>query len=212
GFYDNLTARQNLLYFLEFYKVSKNKAKIRTDDLLELVGLGDSTDKKVGEFSRGMKQRLGMAQALLNDPDIIFLDEPTAGLDPKGVADFRELIKRLAKDGKTIFFSSHILSEVKEVCESIGIISKGKLVVKGKIKELLRKNTRIIVETEPALNESLIKPFASKVEFNDSKIVFESEKDCRAELSKILCKNGYLIKEMHLIESLEEIYLKAVRP
>jgi len=208
GFYDNLTARQNLQYFLQFY----DKSKENSEDLLEMVGLGDFADKKVGGFSKGMKQRLGMAQALLNDPEVIFLDEPTAGLDPMGVSEFRDIIKKLKEEGKTIFFSSHILSEVKEVCDTIGILFRGKLVIKRSIKDLIKNNFRLLLETDPKLNISLIKPFISKVEFNGSSaLILNLEDDYRIDISKVVSKNGYLIKEMHLIEDLEEIYLKAVQ-
>jgi len=210
-FYDNLTAKQNLLYFLEFYGMPKTEARERVDELLERVGLGHVASKKVGEFSRGMKQRLGMAQALLNDPEVVFLDEPTSGLDPKGAADFRKLIRELAREGKTIFFSSHILSEVKEVCETVGIILRGRLVVKEKLKELVKSNVKILIETQPALDESLVRPFASKIELNGSKIIIETENDCKVELSKVLWENGYSIKELHLLEpDLEEVYLKVM--
>lgn len=211
GFYDNLTARQNLLYFLEFYG---SQDKERVDDLIALVGLSESLNKKVGEFSKGMKQRLNMAQALISDPQVIFMDEPTASLDPRGVKEFREIIRKLAKEGKTIFFSSHILSEVRETCGVIGIMSKGKLIVKEKLDELESKNIKIFVETEPVIDEGLVQPFASKIDLNNSengsKVVIESERDCRTELSNVLFQNGYSIKEIRLIENLEDTYLKAV--
>lgn len=209
GFYDNLTAKQNLLYFSEFYKMSKHEATKIIDDLLELVGVAHAADKKVGEFSKGMKQRLGLAQALLNDPKVIFLDEPTSGLDPQGAADFREIIRNLKKEGKTIFFSSHILSEVKEVCETVGIINKGKLIAKGRIEDF-KQNIVIVVETEPALDASILESFGN-VKVKDSQAIVEAEKDCRVEISKMLVEKGYIIKELHLTEpSLEEIYLSLV--
>jgi len=210
GFYDHLTARQNLLYFSEFYGFGRQEALKIIDDLLELVGIPDAADRKVGEFSKGMKQRLGLAQALLNDPKIVFLDEPTSGLDPQGAADFREIIRRLKKEGKTIFFSSHILSEVKEVCETVGIINKGKLVAKGRIEEF-NKSFTIVVETEPAADASVLEAFG-EVKVKDSRIIVEAEKDCRVEISRALFDKGYLIKELHLMEpSLEEIYMRIVQ-
>jgi len=210
GFYDHMTAKQNLLYFSEFYGFSKQETVRIIDDLFELVGIADAANKKVGEFSRGMKQRLGLAQALLNDPKVIFLDEPTSGLDPQGAADFREIIRDLKKEGKTIFFSSHILSEVKEVCETVGIINKGKLVAKGKIEEF-NQNVTIVVETEPSIDASILEPFGN-VKVKDSQIIVEAEKDCRIEISKTLVQKGYIIKELHLMEpSLEEIYLRIVQ-
>ena len=96
----------------------------------------------MGSYSRGMKQRLGLAQALLNDPEVIFLDEPTNGLDPQGVIQFRKIIKELSKNGKTIFFSSHILDEVRHVCNTIGIISGGKLIAQGAPDEVRKRMSK----------------------------------------------------------------------
>ncbi len=210
GFYDHMTAKQNLLYFSEFYGFPKQEAVRVIDDLLELVGIPDAADRKIGEFSKGMKQRLGLAQALLNDPKVIFLDEPTSGLDPQGAADFRKIIRDLKKEGKTIFFSSHILSEVKEVCETVGIINRGKLIAKGKIEDF-KQNIIIVVETEPTIDASILEPFGN-VKVKDSQIIVEAEKDCRIEISKTLVQEGYIVKELHLMEpSLEEIYLRIVQ-
>jgi ABC-2 type transport system ATP-binding protein len=209
GFYNHMTAKQNLLYFSEFYKMPRNEAMKTIDELLELVGIADAADKKVGEFSKGMKQRLGLAQALLNDPMVVFLDEPTSGLDPQGSADFRRIIRSLKREGKTIFFSSHILSEVKEVCETVGVLSRGRLVAKGRIDEF-RQNISIVVETEPDIDPSILKQFG-KVKLENSKAIVEVERDCRVEISKTLCENGYAIKELHMLEpSLEEIYLRLI--
>ena len=211
GFYAHMTAKQNLMYFAEFYGMSKEEASKKANELLELVGLGDAANKKVGEFSRGMKQRLGLAQALINDPKAVFLDEPTAGLDPAGAADFRRIIKQLKKDGKTIFFSSHILSEVKEVCETIGIIHRGKIVAKGRIEDF-RGKTKIAVQSEPKANEELLKKFG-RVSYDEKSDVFviEADDDCRIEIARFLFENGYVVKELHLIEpSLEEIYFGLV--
>ncbi len=211
GFYGNLTARQNLAYFAEFYGMRGDEAREVINDVLELVGLSGAADRKVGEFSRGMRQRLALAQALINDPEVVFLDEPTNGLDPAGAADFRRIVRRLKKDGKTIFFSSHILSEVREVCETIGIIHRGKIVAKGPIRAFDSK-LRIVVQTEPKLDESLLKKFGD-VSYDERRDAFvvEVEKDCRLEISKLLYGSGYVVKELHLEEpSLEEIYFRLV--
>ena len=138
GFYENLNARQNLKYFSEFYDMPADKAEKRIAELLEYVGL-KGVEKKTDGFSRGMKQRLGLAQALLNDPEVIFMDEPTNGLDPQGVMQVRNIIKDLSSQGKTIFFSSHILEEVRQVCKTVGIITKGKLIAQGTLDEVRQK-------------------------------------------------------------------------
>jgi ABC-2 type transport system ATP-binding protein len=131
GFYGNMTAEQNLAYFARFYAtMDENERKKRIGELLELVQL-DGVSQKVGGYSRGMNQRLGLAKALLNDPKVLFLDEPTANLDPEGVLQLRKTLKKLSDEGKTIFFSSHILAEVAQVCKTIGIISNGTLNNRG---------------------------------------------------------------------------------
>ncbi|MET1125166.1 MAG: ABC transporter ATP-binding protein, partial [Archaeoglobaceae archaeon] len=158
-----------------------------------------------------MKQRLGLAQALINDPEVVFLDEPTTGLDPAGAADFRRIIRQLKRDGKTVFFSSHVLSEVKEVCETIGIIHRGKILAKGRIEDFSSK-TRIAVQSEPKASEELLKKFGN-VSYDEKSDVFviEADGDRRVEIAKFLFNNGYIVKELHLIEpSLEEIYLSLV--
>lgn len=209
GFYGNLTAFENLKYFSEFYGgISRDFI----EELLALVGLSNASEKKVAEFSRGMKQRLGLAQALLNDPKVIFLDEPTNGLDPQGIADFRNIIKELQRNGKTIFFSSHILPEVKEVCKTVGIIYRGRMLKVGKISEL-SGSLAIVVQTEPKADESLLKKFG-RVGYDEIRDVYvvEVERDCRIELSKSLFENGYIVKELRLREPrLEEVYFSLVR-
>ncbi len=210
GFYEHLTAKQNLLYFSEFYGMNRDEALKKVKECLELVGLENAMDRKVGEFSRGMKQRLGLAQALINDPKVIFLDEPTAGLDPKGSADFLNIIRQLKDEGKTIFFSSHILSEVKKVCETFGVIYRGKLVRKGRIRDF-STGYRIRISTHPELESDEILRKYGRVRWEDSCFMVESESDCRVEIAKELFENGYVVKEICLVEpSLEEIYFSII--
>ncbi|GAA0740237.1 lantibiotic protection ABC transporter ATP-binding protein [Clostridium oceanicum] len=129
AFYGNLTARENLKVHTKLLNIKESKI----DEVLNIVDLKDTERKRAGQFSLGMKQRLGIAIALLNDPKLLILDEPTNGLDPIGIEDLRSLIKSLKNKGITIIFSSHILSEVHEVAEDIGIIYKGKLKYQNKI-------------------------------------------------------------------------------
>jgi ABC-2 type transport system ATP-binding protein len=141
GFYGNMTAEQNLDYFARFYAMDANEREKRIKELLMLVKL-NGVSQKVGGYSRGMNQRIGLAKALLNDPKVLFLDEPTANLDPEGVFQYRELIERLSDEGKTIFASSHILSEVSKVCNTTGIISKGRLIANGTLEEESKSDIR----------------------------------------------------------------------
>jgi ABC-2 type transport system ATP-binding protein len=131
-----LTAEQTLHVYGRMANVPGDPRTDRIADLLDQVGLGDRRDTKVKTFSKGMLQRLGLAQALLNDPDLLFLDEPTAGVDPVGRRGIRDLVLELRDDGATIFLNSHLLSEVEKVCSQIAILREGQLVRKGTIEEL----------------------------------------------------------------------------
>jgi ABC-type multidrug transport system ATPase subunit len=142
-FYKFLSARKNLEVLAQYNKVRLSKTKI--DELLEFVGLKGRGDDAVKGYSHGMKQRLGLAQALLHDPDLIILDEPTTGLDPQGIIDIRNLILYLSKEkGKTIFLSSHILHELELVASRMAILNKGKMVLQGSLSELLHDSDRMV--------------------------------------------------------------------
>lgn len=156
-FYKFLSARKNLEVLAQYNKVRLSKTKI--DELLEFVGLKGRGDDAVKGYSHGMKQRLGLAQALLHDPDLIILDEPTTGLDPQGIIDIRNLILYLSKEkGKTIFLSSHILHELELVASRMAILNKGKMVLQGSLSELLHDSDRVVeirVENPVAVYASL---------------------------------------------------------
>ncbi|MDD1694723.1 MAG: ABC transporter ATP-binding protein, partial [Methanoregula sp.] len=137
GFYATLSALENLSYFGKLYGMDSRACRERSADLLHLVGL-DGVTKDVGGYSKGMRQRLGLAKALLNDPKVIILDEPTANLDPQGVADYRRIITRVAREGKTVIVSSHILEEVSRVSTMVAILSAGRFVAQGSWKDLAR--------------------------------------------------------------------------
>jgi ABC-2 type transport system ATP-binding protein len=211
GFYASLTARQNLKYFSKLYEMKGADARIA--ELLGYVGLG-GVEKPVGAYSRGMKQRLGLAQALLNDPEVIFLDEPTNGLDPQGVIQFRSIIREQASKGKTIFFSSHVLEEVQHVCSTIGIISKGGMIAQGTPEEfrtMYRDGTvRIRVKVAgsmPRLADSRILDAA----YSDGSAVIKASADIRDDISRELTREGLVIRELAIVEeTLEDVFLKTV--
>ncbi len=137
GFYDNLTSRQNLRFYAKLYDIETEVREKRIVDLLNVVGLEKAVDQKIGGFSTGMRKRFGLAQALINEPNILFLDEPTSGIDPRGAQMMRDLIKQLSKEKNvTIFLSSHSMSEVEEICDRIAVIEKGKLLAVGTIEDL----------------------------------------------------------------------------
>ncbi len=215
GFYGNMSAAQNLDYFARFYNMDAHDRKARIEELLGLVQL-DGGSQKVGGYSRGMTQRLGLAQALLNDPKVLFLDEPTANLDPEGVFQYRKLITQLSEAGKTIFVSSHILSEVSKVCKTLGIISQGKLIARGTLEELKNNfggakanNRRIIVETIEQLPEIRHEAIIN-VEYDETKrkAIIEAKTDIRDYVSTQLFEKGVRIREMRMEEpTLEDVFL-----
>lgn len=138
GYYPNYTAMEFLLYIAALKGIPKNIAKLRTKELLEVVGLSDVAGKKIKTFSGGMKQRLGIAQALLNTPEILILDEPTAGLDPKERIRFRNLISDYAGN-KIVILSTHIVSDIEAIADEVMLMKKGKIIQQGTVTELTRK-------------------------------------------------------------------------
>lgn len=148
--YRYLTAGETLDFFGSLFNLTATERRQRTQQLLEMVGLGHSANRPVGEFSKGMARRIGLAQALINDPDLVILDEPTSGLDPIGIREVKNLIKHLADRGKTIILCSHLLADVEDVCDQVMVMYAGKIRVRGPLNELLTvdEQTRIV---SPAL-------------------------------------------------------------
>lgn len=140
GFYDDRTALENLVYSAMLNGINRKEARQKAEALIERVGLSGVSNKKIGKFSKGMRQRLGLADVLIKDPEVIILDEPTSGIDPKGVQDFLNLVTELRNEhGISILFSSHDLQHVQQVCDRIGIFMEGKLMAEGDIKSLSEK-------------------------------------------------------------------------
>ena len=128
GFYDDMTGLENLMYTVRLNGIPDKEAKVKALELMKRVGLEDQLKKKTGKYSRGMRQRLGLADVLIKNPEIIILDEPTSGIDPAGVQEFIELIRWLSKEeGLTVLFSSHHLDQAQKVCDRVGLFSNGKI-------------------------------------------------------------------------------------
>ena len=145
AFYTNLTAPETLMFFSDLLGLSKETARERVPQLLDMVGLSGVEKRLVGEFSHGMRKRLGLAQSLLNDPDLLLLDEPTAGMDPVGCREIKDLILTLGERGKTILMTTHLLADVQDVSDSIMILYGGKLQAAGDIKELLANKEEMVI-------------------------------------------------------------------
>jgi ABC-2 type transport system ATP-binding protein len=232
GFYENLTARENLRFIADLNGINYSEASQRADEVLETVGLTESEiiekvgtnrniEKTVGKFSRGMKQRLGIAEVLIKRPKLVFLDEPTAGLDPKGINQLLDLIDGLPGMGTTVVLSSHQLYQVQRVCHNIGILAKGKMVIQGAIDTLGREalaggRFQIEAETEEP-GEELIKVLRGikgvvSVEVKENVLSITTDADLRREISKAIVQNNYPLIQMKVQEfSLDDVYMKYFR-
>ena len=209
-----LTPVQTLDIIADAFRIPKAEKERRINELLDMVGLKDVKNKKVGKFSKGMRQRLLLAQALINDPELLILDEPMTGLDPKGIAEFKEVIREQRKAGKTVFFSSHILAHVEEVCDTVGVIVKGRLILEDSIENIKREFLRkagytIIIETNKPVDWSSAKWSVTPLGGNKYRVV--APDDIREELHDFVASQGAKILTMQVKEpSLEEIFLKLV--
>jgi ABC-2 type transport system ATP-binding protein len=153
--YRYLNSRETLDFFGNLFHLPKAERHRRTEQLLEMVGLGKTQTRVIGEFSKGMQRRIGLAQALINDPDLVILDEPTAGLDPIGCREVKDLILALARRGKTVILSSHLLADVEDVCDRVVIYYGGKIQAMGTLKELLATPDTLRITTPVLPRETL---------------------------------------------------------
>ena len=205
-YYENLTAYENLAIIQDVLEESKDEI----DRVLEIVGLTDAKNKTIAEYSFGMKQRLGLAFSFLNDPDILILDEPTNGLDPKGIVEIRELLYSLSKEqGKTIFISSHNISELESIADMIGIIQNGKLIFEGELDELYASGESSyllevdnIEQTESVLSKEAIS-FTNK----EHKFQIKSSKQRIPKVISALMTHDIDIFEITPNKNLERIFL-----
>ena len=158
-FYPYLTPIETLAYMGELVGMSNEDIRGRTKEVLDTVKMTEWGDKRIGKFSKGMKQRIAIAQAILNEPLIVILDEPTAGLDPRGMYEVREILLDLKKQDYTVFMSSHMLNEVQDVCDEVALINHGKLLQKGKVSDLIKSNDfrRLEVKIKQEVGPELLK-------------------------------------------------------
>ena len=219
GFYAERTALSHMVYYGRLKGLSKKESLEQSRYLLDHVGLGNEMFKKVGYFSHGMKTRLGVAQALLNNPKILILDEPTNGLDPVGIRQIRQIFQEFNKKGITIFLSSHNLLEVQEICTHVGILDKGKLVVESAIEKIrhLESNGVITIGVYNLSSEiiSLVQnmEFVLKIELKDEhtlEIYVNSKVDVKPEINRLIVEGGgQVFKLMENSLSLEDAFFNA---
>lgn len=213
--YKEMAAGEYLDFFADLYGVKNRKKKI--DELLEAMGLLEVKNRKLGAFSRGMQQKLGFARALLHDPELLLLDEPVSGLDPTGIKQIRDLIEEENRKGRTIFISSHLLSEVERLCREVAIINEGKLLAEDTMENLRRKLSKT-VELEVELSqakEEITKALSSfdfvqaiKQQENFLTLRVKSDRDYRAQISETISRQGGIVLGIKVKEmSLEEAFI-----
>jgi len=202
------------------YGMSQQQRRAQLPKLLELVGLKGRETDLIGKYSKGMQQRLGIAQALLSEPELVVMDEPSLGLDPVGMVEVRELIKKIAEEGVTVFLSSHLLFEVQQVCSHVTIIHKGVAVVSDTIQNVEHKMKRpaaLQIEVAKLTNtvvENLNKlPFVTDVKIEGNKIntTLATEEDVRPQVSEMITNSGCIIVAMNMVgQSLEDVFVHLV--
>ena len=186
--YRFLNAEETLDFFGRLFSIPRKERRRRIDELIEMVGLTEARTRPLREYSKGMTRRIGLAQALINDPDVIFLDEPTSGLDPIGTREVKNLIIDLGKRGKTVLLCSHLLADVEAVCDRIALLVRGNLRTMGQVKELLadKDALQFTVKNPPADARERVEQFVARM-------------------------GGTLDGVEHPVETLEELFLKVVR-
>jgi ABC-type multidrug transport system ATPase subunit len=207
GFYPYLSGRENLRVVADYSGASHK----RVDEVLDIVELTSRAGRKFGTYSTGMKQRLGVAAALLKDPDLLILDEPTSGLDPQGMAEMRKLIKDIGQGNRTVLLSSHLLTEVEQICDRVGVISGGKLVTQSTVQELLGEEG-VLVKAQPvdrayALLASMFGVEA--VSRQNGSIRLKTDPAGSLEINSKLVAAGIGVSELRPFErSLEEVFFQ----
>lgn len=213
-FYDHLTAHELLSYFAQLSGVPGNERTRRVTEMLERVGLSNASKTHLRKYSKGMLQRVGLAQAILHNPKVVFLDEPTSGLDPMGRRDVRELIQALRNEGKTVFFSTHILSDAEALCDRVGVIYQGELRGVGTVAEVTSQSRGKVemIFCAPSAPSGLAS-LGAETRVN-GEIVTAVVAEAQQEATLEVLRRGHhrLISLMPVRSSLEEYYVQKLQP
>jgi len=215
-FYTYLTAEEVLLFYGRLAGLSGQSLNRRVEEMLEMVGLMEARRRQLGKFSKGMLQRVGLAQALIHDPTLVILDEPMSGLDPIGRKEVRNLIMRLRRQGKTVFFSTHIIPDVETLCDRVGIIAGGRLLACGRVNELVEGRTRTVDVVCDGLHERNLAPLnglaSSIVQQNRQHLITLSHPERLEELlAAIKARGGKLVSVTPHKGSLEELFFSSIQ-
>lgn len=214
-FYDYLKGWEFLDFYGQLYGMNRRSRRAKTEEILELVGLTQAANLPLKGYSKGMLQRIGLAQALLNDPRIVFLDEPQSGLDPFGRKEMRDIILKLKEEGKTVFFSSHILSDAEMICDRVGILYKGKLINVGYLRDLLSAKTKEYEIVASDLQEEMLKDLEAKCERvvvrkQDVMLCVRQKADAEQIVRTILASPAQLVSYTPRQETLEEYFIRQI--
>ena len=211
SYYEFLTGREALRFFGQLSGVAASELPRRVDELLELVGLSDATDRQIRKYSKGMQQRLGIAQALVGDPSFVVLDEPMSGLDPIGRKDVRDLILELKRRGKTVLFSTHILPDVEALADRVGVILGGQMRDVGRISELLSPRIRsveVVIDVPEAAREAVA---AGRLVSRDGSrlgLSFADLETANRAVAAVLASGGDLLSMVPHRETLEDFFVR----
>jgi ABC-2 type transport system ATP-binding protein len=214
-FYDYLTAREFLVYYGRLFDLPREAASRRALELLDQVGLREAADKPLRKFSKGMLQRAGLAQALVNDPEVLFLDEPMSGLDPLGRREVRDLITGLREQGRTVFFSSHVLSDVEALCDRVAILNRGRLIECGRLSDILSRRSSEMEIVASNLSEATLAELRALVvavapTAAGARLRVRNEFEVERVLAVIHRSSGRLISVNPVRESLEDLFVREV--
>ena len=212
-FYDYLTASEFLEFYSQLFQINKTEREDRIQDLLRIVGLEKSAHLQLRKFSRGMLQRIGMAQALLNKPSIVFLDEPLGGLDPLGRKEIRDIIIRLRDEGKTVFLSSHILQDIEMICDRVAIIVNGEIINSGRLQDLVSEKIHYTEVILSGLMEEQFRDLSESLVSSGDKIFLKITDESKLEevLQLVHSQKGKIHSLIPRTETLEDLFVEMVK-
>jgi ABC-2 type transport system ATP-binding protein len=212
-FYDYLTGEEFLSFYAQLFGLSRTDREDKIRRLLHLVGLEKAQDLQLRKYSRGMLQRIGLAQALINDPELLFLDEPLGGLDPLGRREIRDIIVGLKQDGRTVFICSHILQDIEMICDRVAIVVGGRILSRGRLQELISEKIIFTEVTVSGLAAVDLEGLGEMVSSREDKIllkIFEDEK-IDSLLARVYERKGKIHSLVPRTETLEDIFVEMVR-
>jgi len=212
-FYDYLSAAEFLRYYSQLHQIAKAEQGARIDSLLERVGLKEAADLQLRKFSKGMLQRVGLAQALLHEPELVLLDEPLGGLDPVGRKEIRDIIVQLKEEGRTVFLSSHILQDIEMICDRVAIIVAGRIVNQGRLFDLISEKILFTEMTLSGIAESDLQAFGESLTTQGGKVLLKVFEEAKVQdvLRLAMERKAVVHSLVPRTESLEDLFVDTVK-